>query len=263
MCRLLGWAASTPRTLADLLGEEDLAEFTSLSRKHGDGWGVAWSTGQDAASGDDGARKLAVHKDTDAAYYSRAFAEWTHQEQADLGLVHLRWATLGLEVVDANTHPFVSDGMAFAHNGSVRPPSALDPLLTPAMQAALVGATDSERYFRAVLSRMSEGGSAAVGIGEALAATADRIAATTDFTSLNCLLMTPDTLYAMSRFDPAHEEEPEYFNLRYRVTDDAVVVASTGWGRGWQPLANGELLMVQRQTLEVSVVSTADLLIAS
>jgi predicted glutamine amidotransferase len=263
MCRLLGWAASTPRTLADLLGEEDLAEFTSLSRKHADGWGVAWSSGRDTDAGDPPVRELAVRKDTDAAHYSRKFADWTHHEPADLGMVHLRWATLGLEVTDANTHPFLSDGMAFAHNGSVRPPSALDALLTPAMQAAMVGNTDSERYFRAVLSRMADSGTAPVDIGEALAGTADRIAATTDFTSLNCLLMTPDTLYAMSRFDPAHEEEPEYFNLRYRITDDAVVVASTGWGRGWQPLANGDLLTVQRQTLEVSVVSTADLLLAS
>jgi len=248
MCRLLGWAASSPRTLVDLLGEEDLDEFTSLSRKHGDGWGVAWSTGED----------VAVRKHTDAAVYSPDFAHWTHQEPADLGLVHLRWATLGLEVADHNTHPFLDRGMAFAHNGSVRPPSALDALLTPELRAAMAGNTDSERYFRAVLSRTGD-----AGIGEALARTANRIAATSDFTSLNCLLMTPDTLYAMSRFDPGHDEEPDYFNLRYRITDDAVVVASTGWGRGWEPLANGALLTVHRRTLEVSIASIEDLLIAS
>ena len=32
-----------------------------------------------------------------------------------------------------------------------------------------------------------------------------------------------------------------------------VVVASSGWGRGWQGLANGELLVVRRGSLEVTV----------
>jgi predicted glutamine amidotransferase len=248
MSRLLGWAARSPRTLADLLGEEDLEGFTSLSRKHGDGWGVAWSDG----------REVAVRKSPDAAHASGDFAHWSHQEPADLGMVHLRWATLGLEVAEHNTHPFLDEGMAFAHNGSVRPPTALDELLTPQMRAAMVGTTDSERYFRAVLSQTVDGG-----IEQGLARTVDRIAGSMDFTSLNCLLMTPDALYATSRFDPEHDEEPDYFNLRYRITDDAVVVASTGWGRGWQPLANGELLVVRRETLEVSVTSVEEELIAS
>src|ERR1700758_2659147 len=44
MCRLLGYVTRTPATLADLLGEADLFEFTELSCKHGDGWGAAWAT---------------------------------------------------------------------------------------------------------------------------------------------------------------------------------------------------------------------------
>lgn len=249
MCRLLGWAASSPRTLADLLGEEDLDSFTDLSRKHGDGWGVAWRSGTD----------LAVRKGTEAAYASPEFTRWTHSEPHDLGLVHLRWATLGLDVVPENTHPFSDGQVAFAHNGSVRPPASLDDLLTPEMRAQLTGTTDSERYFRAVLSRTGTDG-----LLEGLARTVHAIAETKDFTSLNCVLLTPDTLYAACRFDPRkNEEEPDYFHLRYRVTDDAVVVASTGWGRDWQPLGNGELLAVRRDTLAVSVVSLEDLLIAS
>jgi predicted glutamine amidotransferase len=248
MCRLLGWAASSPRTLAELLGDEDLDDFTALSRKHGDGWGVAWSTGPD----------VAVRKSPDAAHASRDFGHWARQEPADLGMVHLRWATLGLEVAEHNTHPFLEGGMAFAHNGSVSPPSSLDALLPPEMRAAMQGNTDSERYFRAVLARAANGN-----LGDGLAGTAEHIAATRDFTSLNCLLMTSDTLYAMSRFDPEHDEDPDYFNLRYRVTDGAVVVASTGWGRDWEPLANGELLIVRRETLELSIVSIEDASIAS
>ena len=93
----------------------------------------------------------------------------------------------------------------------------------------------------------------------------DRIARTKDFTSLNCLLMTPDTLFAASRFNPGAEDDEgeDYFHLRYRVTDDAVVVASSGWGSGWQVLENGTLLMVDRATLETSVVSLDQVLTGS
>ena len=48
-------------------------------------------------------------------------------------------------------------------------------------------------------------------------------------------------------------EGPDYYDLRYRVADDAVVVASSGWGRDWAELANGEMLVVRRGSLEVSV----------
>jgi hypothetical protein len=62
-------------------------------------------------------------------------------------------------------------------------------------------------------------------------ATVGQISAGHEFTSLNSTLLTPDVLHAVCRFDPAVEvrEEAEYFRLRYRVTDSAVVVASTGW----------------------------------
>jgi len=242
MCRLLGWTARAPRTLADLLGEEDLEAFTALSRKHGDGWGGAWHTGGG----------LDLHKSPDAACYSQDYERWVHEQASDLGLVHLRWATLGLPVQTSNTHPFIDRDVAFAHNGSVSPPSSLDELLSEKQYAAMQGTTDSERYFRAVLSAAQDGG-----LGISLARTVARIAREKKFTSLNCLLATPDVLYAVCRFDPGHEgdEEEDYFHLRYRVTDDAVVVSSTGWGRDWEVLGNGDLLIVQRETLETSVVS--------
>ena len=93
----------------------------------------------------------------------------------------------------------VADGrVAFAHNGSIRPPAALDELLTQRSQRARRGTTDSERYFLLVAQRLRDGATPA----EALRTTADEIAATTPFTSLNCLLLTPDELYAFCRFDP-------------------------------------------------------------
>jgi len=244
MCRLLGWASRQPTTLADLLGEQELDEFTALSGKHRDGWGVARAT----ASG------VKVHKRPDAARDSRSFRAWARGHATDLGMAHLRWATMGLSIGIENTHPFTDGHVAFAHNGSVLSPASLDRLADPRTARLRRGTTDSERYFLALITRMADGAPP----HEALRDTADEIARTSPFTSLNCLLMTPDELIALCRYDPAgplEDKDPEYYRLRYRVTDDAVVVSSSGWGRGWQELDNGDLLVVRRGTLASAIHS--------
>src|SRR3712207_2127985 len=107
MCRLLGWATRVPTTLHDLLGEEDLTEFTELSCRHGDGWGMAFRAGDE----------IGVRKRPDAARESDVFTDLARTHATDLGMVHLRWATLGLAIRSQNTHPFTAGSVAFAHNG--------------------------------------------------------------------------------------------------------------------------------------------------
>jgi predicted glutamine amidotransferase len=247
MCRLLGYVSRTPTTIAELLGEDELNEFTELSCKHADGWGMAWAT-------EDG---VETTKSPDAARTSTLFARTAHEHLADLGLVHLRWATLGLNVVPENTHPFTDGAIAFAHNGSVKPPSSLDALVPQEFEALRKGTTDSERYFLAVLARMR-----AADPATALAETVSLIASSLEFSSLNAMIATPTELIAVSQFDPiaeAREAEPQYYQLRYRVEPDAVIVSSSGWGTGWQTVDNGEMLVVDRDSLAVSVRAIADL----
>jgi predicted glutamine amidotransferase len=252
MCRLLGWATRTPTSLLELLGDADLDAFTELSAKHTDGWGMARSAGG----------RVEVRKRPDAARTSADFTALARTGRSDLGLAHLRWATLGLGVGQENTHPFGDGRLAFAHNGSISPPAALDRLLPRRMRRQRRGDTDSERYFLAVLARMREGASPA----EALTTVVAEIAATARFTSLNCLLLTPDELFAVSRYDadaPIRDDEgPDYFHLRYRIAAGSVVVASSGWGADWQQLGNGELLAVRRGSLDFSVVPLGDLVAA-
>jgi len=248
MCRLLGWAGRRSATLSDVLGEDDLAAFTGLSAHHRDGWGVARST----------ARGVSVRKRPDEARTSARFDRWARTRRSDLGLVHLRRATLGLSIGPSNTHPFTDGRVAFAHNGSISPPATLDRLLLSRSSDRRRGTTDSERYFLAVAERLDAGATPE----EALRTTADAIAATATFTSLNCLLLTPEALFAFCRTNPAgpiEDDDPEYYTLRYRVEDDAVVVASSGWGAGWRDLADGDLLVVERHSLELSVQSAVGL----
>ena len=246
MCRLLGFVSRRPTTLRELLGEEELAEFTELSLKHGDGWGFAWAT----------AAGVEVQKAPDAARESSLFAAVAAEQQADLGLLHLRWATLGLGVVPENTHPFTDGRIAFAHNGSVKPPESLDSFIPTDLAALRRGTTDSERYFLATL------GAARVGNPvTALDRTAARIAEECAFSSVNAMIATPDELHVINLFDPAaeaREAEPHYYRIGYRVDADSVVVSSSGWGSGWTFLENGEMLTVDRATCDVRIRRAVD-----
>jgi predicted glutamine amidotransferase len=255
MCRLLGYVTRTPAALAELLGEGDLFEFTELSCKHGDGWGAAWAT-------DTG---VEVVKAPDAARMSSAFGRHMDEHVGDLGIVHLRWATLGLEVAPENTHPFTDGTVAFAHNGSIDSPESLDALIPADLQRLRMGSTDSERYFLAVLAevmrenRLYPNGRG--GLAASVAVTVERIAASHTFTSLNAMIATPDELIAVCCYDPVaeeKEEEPDYYHLGYRVTPGAVIVSSSGWGTEWSSVENGQILVVQRDTLDVSVGWIAD-----
>ncbi len=245
MCRLLGSVSRAPVTVDEVLGAERDA-FVELTDKHGDGWGHAFS----AEPG-----HLEVRKAPDSARVNPAFAALTADQPARAALTHLRWATLGLGISAENTHPFTDGTIAFGHNGSIDPPELLDQLISSELAVRRQGSTDSERYFLALLSRL--GGNDEV---DALVSTlADAVALAGGAKSLNCMLLTPQALYAVCSYDPSSYEEPDYYPLLYRATKDTVVVASTGWtdSAGWTTLDNGQMLVVDRESLVTRVVAVA------
>jgi predicted glutamine amidotransferase len=234
----------TPVTVEEVLGDARGA-FLELARQHGDGWGHAWSTG----SG------LEVQKAPDSALRSAVLADLAANQPAEAALTHLRWATLHLAVRQENTHPFTDGRVAFAHNGSIAPPAALDRLVGPRLAQRPEGDTDSERYFLALLTRMRDREP-----GAALVRTvADVVASGAEVKSLNCLLLTPGHLYAVCSYDPESDDDPNYYPLLYRRVGHTVVVTSTGWtsGPGWSALGNGEMLVIERGTLATSIVPVA------
>jgi predicted glutamine amidotransferase len=257
MCRLLGYCSRDAASVAELMGMESFRAFTSLSDLHGDGWGMAWYAGSKPA-----AWKSAARAGSEPDYDKLAW-----QPLGDLGLVHLRWATPGLAVSDANTHPFRYGAYTFAHNGAIHPQDRLGEMLPPEWERQLVGSTDSERYFLHLMWRL------AARDGDMVAALADTTADISrryTASSLNAILLAPDALYAISFYDrsmvPAdllrqlgHADRPDevaaYFDLAYRVTGDAVLVASSGWPMpGWTPLSSGHVLVTDRRTLATSVL---------
>lgn len=255
MCRLLGYCAERDTSLADLIGDDGLREFTGLCALHGDGWGMAWFEGSEPAI-----RKSPARADSEPEYDKLA-----REPLGDLGLVHLRWATPGLGLTEADTHPFSFGQYVFAHNGAIHPQDRLGQLLPPSGAAEPRGTTDSELYFLLIMSKLASHS------GDVVAAIADAAAdidARFEPNSLNAILLSPDALYAINWYHPARvpekklqacgfdsEEIAAYFDLAYRVNQGGVVVASSGWPQpGWTPLPNRHVLVAERHSLATRVV---------
>lgn len=257
MCRLVGWVSRTPMTLAEVLGEAGLAELTALSHLHADGWGMAWWDGTGVL------RSQASHL---PAHATPGYASSVREVRSDAALLHLRWATVGLAVAPGNTHPFCTRDWAFGHNGAVRPADGLLPLLTAAEVAGLRGDTDSERLMHVLLARVD-----AAGLDEGLRRTVTDVCADLTPSSLNGLLLGRSELTAVcchgapSEGDPPvvggpPEDQPGYFDLRWRQADGLVVVASEPLGPAdWRRLPNGTALVVDRGPVRPRTVHVGSL----
>lgn len=258
MCRLFGHVTRTERSVADLLGDEGLKAFTSLTTVHSDGWGMAWH----GADGHTRTASSPVTADMDPEY-----AELVRQPLSCAGLVHLRWATGGLDVGPQNTHPFFDDDYALAHNGHISPISKLEGMLTPQSREALRGDTDSERYFRFVRQCIDECGDEAEGVTRALASLIKHFPRS----SLNALMLAPTRMFAIhinskansplralrEMFDDEgeipHRHTTEYFAMDYRVVEDSIEVVSSGLDQpGWTPVPADTAVMVDLETRDVT-----------
>ena len=170
----------------------------------------------------------------------------------------------GIPVTPQNTHPFVDDGYAFAHNGHISPIDRLDRLLTRESRAKLRGDTDSERYFRFVMQCIAERGDAADGLRQAVAG----LVAKFPDASLNALMLTPTCLFGVhinsrasapiqglrnlfeSEVEIPDRHTDEYFAMDYRLTPEAAHVISSGVDPdGWTPVPEDTAAMVDLTSL--------------
>lgn len=258
MCRLFGYVARRPISVIDLLGQEEFREFTALAAVHGDGWGMAWLDPEEQI--------LRSVTSADSAVSDATYERLAGERLGCAGMVHLRWATPGLPVAPENTHPFVQDGYAFAHNGHIFPADRLERLLEPKVYADLSGTTDSERYFRFVLQCIAECGDDEEGLRSALGVL------TREFpdASLNAFLLTPTQMYGVhinsrastpiqglrNLFDTdeeiPHRHTHDYFAMDFRLTRDAVHVISSGLdAQGWTPVPENTAAAVDLSTCEL------------
>lgn len=259
MCRLLGWVSREPATAREVLGDEYLAAFVRLARYHADGWGAAL----------DGADGPAVERSTRSADLDPAFAAVLGTRATRCGLVHTRWATPGLPIELRNTHPFTYGSNVFMHNGAIYPVDRLDSVLGEPWSSRLQGTTDSEKYFLAILAELEQPGT---DLPTAIACVVRRLTQDYRPSSLNALLETPSAVYAINDHDPdaapgssqptaggsAAVDHATHFNLHHRITDDAVIVASSGFvpahADGWGLLPNHTVLVIDKATMATHMV---------
>jgi predicted glutamine amidotransferase len=247
MCRLLGVAGASAAPLAELL-DDSLAPFLALAAEHDDGWGIGYV---DSADG------VVLAKEADRADLSDTCRSLIEETVTDLAIVHLRLASPQLAVGTANSHPFGDASCAFAHNGHFVPADALHSILGHGLIAAAEGDTDSERFYLAVRQRIDDGTAPAVALA---GAAADIRALAAEWVSLNCLLITPQAIYAYADHDPDSEvierRGPGFFDLSYLVEPGRIVIASTGWpqpSERWTRLPERRVLEVTRHDLHVTV----------
>lgn len=264
MCRLLGYCAPAPRSVADALGAEQSAVFHDMARLHSDGWGSAWTTA-------DGIRSIVS---PDSGLQDARLTRVLTGDASTARIVHLRLATDGLVCGPQNTHPFVRDGFAFAHNGSLSPIPVVESLVSPARLREVEGTTDSERYFAAVLSRVDAGSTPF----DAVRATAAALRIAFPHRSLNALLLTPDELIAvhasegtpiphgvfrasgLAQHDLPRNHLDAYYQMRYRRdAAGGVAFASSGLDvAGWAALPQESVARVEFATGALTFAPLAD-----
>jgi gamma-glutamyl hercynylcysteine S-oxide hydrolase len=241
MCRLFAYVAPTTTGADAELGPAGIESFVSLAQVHGDGWG--WSGIADPGD------TPAVQKSVRSAAEDEAFGE-ALAAQARAAMVHLRWATLGLGVEDDNTHPFLADGIAFEHNGSLKPLDRVRSMLSPESRAHLNGETDSEMYFALIREKAASG----LRLPEAALEAASRLRVAFPASSLNAILLDDEQLIVVHAsagssldeddiaeilsYDLPDEHAEDYFALRWlRKEDGTVLIGSTGVaGTDWEAL---------------------------
>jgi predicted glutamine amidotransferase len=259
MCRLLGVVSTTPITVADAVGDEVLKDFVALTKVHGDGWGVA-TVGH---SGEHPKTQVSAGTALD----DPAFVAATHDVRSAATVVHLRWATNGLAVQPQNSHPFIADGLAMAHNGSIKPMGPLDDLLEPDIAASLHGTTDSERYFALIRQYRRTTND----LAEAVHRAVTQLRQLHPEASLNALVLGEDQLivvHAHARSALLDEDIEEitaaelpaehledYFALRLARPDDGtLVIGSTGFGSlAWEPLPPESVAAISMRDLSMTL----------
>jgi predicted glutamine amidotransferase len=242
MCRLMAFSSRNETTLPSFMGSA-FQEFVALSKVHHDSWGLALSGGGTAS----------VIKKVETAAHSSNFQETINSEQSRGGLLHFRWASPGLPVTDTNAHPFTFEDIAFIHNGALSPYDAVKSLVAPKFASLQKGNTDSEQFFLYLLTEIDNSGFVE-GVKKAM----KNIKENFKYSSINSMIINSEYLIVTSEHDPANKPEwadEIYYELRYRLDDSGIAVASSGWNQeGWTLMKNHQMLIVNRKSLQTELI---------
>lgn len=243
MCRLLAFSAKTETTIPAFIGKE-FSQFLDLSEVHHDSWGIALDSGD----------QTQLVKKPQTAKQSEEFSNTIDSASGVGGLLHFRWASPGLPVTQQNAHPFNYQDISFIHNGALSPYESLRDSVSEKFIALRTGDTDSELFFLYLLSEIDKAGFVG-GVRNAI----KQIKEGFKYSSINSMILNREYLIVVSEHDPLNKPDwadAVYYELRYRLDENGIAVASSGWNQeGWKLLENHQMLIVNRATLTVEIVN--------
>ena len=168
---------------------------------NGDGFGVAWYA-------PDVGERPALFRSISPAWSNRNLLEIARVVRSPCVLAHIRAATPGSPVAEANCHPFVAGRYTFMHNGHVagfpRIRRKLMDRLSDDAFSVIAGTTDSEHLFALFLDHLAR---------QTAAEPADAMA--------SALAATLEEVVALVRAAGVHE--PSYLNIAVADGEHAVV----------------------------------------
>ena len=254
MCRLLGIYGQT-----DIWREIALA-FTKQAESghvppgetqnpgHQDGWGIT-------VTNNDKTAMIPVMRQLGSAHEAACYREAIYATPGtpDILLCHLRKASDIIPITLANAHPFIHNGWAIIHNGTVFKAESLprDPGLITTSDGS-----DTEYFFHYLLTKI-ENAPPEQAVGRTIAKAVASI--NTDYSALNCLLSNGRELYAVRQY----RQWDDYYTL-YTYTLPASIVLSSQpvelpqlKPENWRLLSNNRLLEVYDHPLKISRLSIA------
>ena len=229
MCRLLGIFGQTDlwREIALAFGKQ--AESGQIPPEetqvpgHKDGWGITM-TNQDRTA------MVPVIRQLGSAHETDSYRDAIHATPAapEIVLCHLRKASDIIPITLANAHPFIHNGWAIIHNGTVYNADALP--RNPQFKTTSDGSdTESSPPDRSA---------------QTIAAAVASI--NTDYSALNCILSNGQELYAIRQY----RKWEDYYTLYTYALPGSIVISSQPVelpqleSDNWKPLPNNQLIRV-------------------
>ncbi len=234
MCRMVG-AVFRERPSIDAFRDlQHVAEVGRVPEQgdqlpgHRDGWGIAsFRAGSPRYMG---RSERPMHMDPS---YDSALHDVASLVGPGIVIAHARRGSEG-SISLQNTHPFIMDGIVFAHNGTVKS-------FHPETKRKAKGQTDSERLFMALLDRHDEKND----LGDALRSLIREDVHRHDYSAVILLVSDGRTLFGYRGY--AEEKNAWYYGLSVSRCPGIVTLFQEtiqGYAGDIDQVANGEMVAV-------------------
>lgn len=234
MCRMVGVVFRDRQDIGVLRDLQHVAEIGAVPDQgdeppgHRDGWGiVSFMAGSPRYVG---RSEREMHLDPS---YDSALREVAKLKGPNILIAHARRGSEGSRSM-LNTHPFVSDGLVFAHNGTVRS-------FHPRTSRRAKGETDSERLFMALMDRHDEKKDLRIALRSLIL----EDVAGHEFSAVILMVSDGRTLCGYRGY--SDEKNAWYYGLRVSRCPDSVTLfqeSVQGYAGEVDDVANGEIVSV-------------------